>query len=559
MKSTKTKLHGFKKASSYPSITRGGATMKSNVRKRSMCLPLVVTVALALVVPVAAGAQEIPPGDSTSLPDYIGEPAKAHPTANSGVPQNPYLAPNPFNSAHVDPWMSDVVDIAGPLGRNPEVLSSTLAEARRHSDSTIFQCVGAAFDSHGHLITSCAGTGPSGQENSVVLADARSLEVLAYYHLPTSENPVSALSFCYWYFDNRDRFTISAGPNRIITLVEGGSVAKLELEPQDDGYDLSGVVQDDDRIAGVMTDWQGRIWFVTAGVGEDTAKACVLNPATYPDVKCQPLGENDPTAGKHEKIFNTFAVTKTGAYVVTSKKMHRVWAGSDDDPYVVWSEPYATIDEVRPGQYELGSGTSPTILGEGKYVAITDNAEQLQVVVFRTDEKLDPGEQRVVCEVPVFDFPEGGAGAGSNSLVGLRNSIIAQNTADYLFDWETETLTTPGQPGIERIDIAPNGSGCTKVWTNQDVHTNSVVRLSTRNGLIYSQDRKYDAVNDVYAVYWAALDFRTGEVVWEKLAGTFARSGLATFDNFWAAIGIGPNGALYGANYAGVTMIKDTP
>ena len=112
---------------------------------------------------------------------------------------------------------------------------------------------------------------------------------------------------------------------------------------------------------------------------------------------------------------------------------------------------------------------------------------------------------------------------------------------------------------MERIDIAPNGSGCTKVWTNQDVRTNSVVRLSTRNGLIYSQDRKYDAEKDVYAVYWVALDFRTGEVVWEKLAGTFDASGPARFDNYWAPVAVGPNGALYGANYGGVTMLRDTP
>ena len=150
-----------------------------------------------------------------------------------------------------------------------------------------------------------------------------------------------------------------------------------------------------------------------------------------------------------------------------------------------------------------------------------------------------------------------GTGAGSNSLVGLRNSIIAQNTADYLFDWETGTLTTPGKAGMARIDIAPNGRDCTKVWTNEDVHTNTVVRLSTRNGLIYTQDRKYDATNDVYAVYWVALNFRTGEVVWEKLAGTFEGSGLATFDNFWAPLAMGPNGALYAANYGGVTMIRD--
>jgi hypothetical protein len=518
--------------------------MKSDVRKRLMSVALVIAAILALLVPVGAGAQEVTPipGPDTTLPDYIGAPAKAHPTANSGVPQNPFLAPNPFNSAHDDPWMSDTVDIAGPLGRDPEVLSSTLAEARNHSDSTIFQCVGAAFDSHGRLLTACTGTGPSGQEASVVLADARSLEVLAHYHLPTPENSLSALSAAYWYFDNRDRFTISAGPNRIITLVEGGSEANLELELQDD-YDVSGVVPDDDRIAGAMADWQGRTWFVTAGLGEDTAKACVLNPATYPDVKCQALGE-------YEQIFNTFAVTKTAAYIVTSKKMYRVWAGSDDDPYVVWSEPYTTIDEVRPGQYELGSGTSPTILGEGKYVAITDNAEQLQVVVFRTDERLGPKETRKVCEVPVFDFEGGGPGALSNSLIGSRLSLIAENTYGYAMYWQQDG-EPPSAPGFERIDINANGKGCTKVWSNPDVASTISGKLSTRTGLIYIYARKMENDLDVY--YLTALDFRTGEVVWEKKVG----AGFA-FDHYYTALLVGPDETVYAGLYGGLISLWDT-
>jgi outer membrane protein assembly factor BamB len=321
---------------------------------------------------------------------------------------------------------------------------------------------------------------------------------------------------------------------------------------------LSGVVPDDDRIAGVMTDWQGRIWFVTAGVGEDTAKACVLNPATYPDVKCQPLGENDPTTGKHEKIFNTFAVTKTGAYVVTSKKMHRVWAGSDDDPYVVWSEPYATIDEVRPGQYELGSGTSPTILGEGKYVAITDNAEQLQVVVFRTDERLGPKETRKVCEVPVFDFEGGGAGALSNSLIGSRLSLIVENTYDYAMYWQQDGKK-PSAPGFERIDINPNGKGCTKVWSSPHVASTISGKLSTRTGLIYIYARKMDTSKvdvehpyglDVY--YLTALDFRTGEVVWEKQVGT----GF-TFDHYYTALLVGPDETVYFGLHGGIVSVRD--
>ena len=70
--------------------------------------------------------------------------------------------------------------------------------------------------------------------------------------------------------------------------------------------------------------------------------------------------------------------------------MLRVDAGADDELQIVWSVPYATIGTVRSGQLELGSGSTPTILGEGKYVAITDNADQMDLVVYRTDAQLDP-------------------------------------------------------------------------------------------------------------------------------------------------------------------------
>lgn len=158
----------------------------------------------------------------------------------------------------------------------------------------------------------------------------------------------------------------------------------------------------------------------------------------------------------------------------------------------------------------------------------------------------------------MFDFPGGGAGAQSNSLVGLRNSIIVQNTSDYLFhfpdsDDPTAWLDQASAPGIERIDIDPNGKGCTKVWVNTEVASTDTPKLSTRTGLIYVQNRRYDSTNNVYAYYWAALDFRTGKVIWEKLAGTGDM-----FDNFGAAMGVGPNGALYGTVYGGLTMLRDT-
>jgi hypothetical protein len=233
--------------------------------------------------------------------------------------------------------------------------------------------------------------------------------------------------------------------------------------------------------------------------------------------------------------------------------MYRIGARSDDQPYVVWSEPYETIGTIRRGQYELGSGTSPTVLGEGKYVAITDNAKQLQVVVFRTDEPLDPNEDRIVCQVPVFQFAGGGDGALSNSLIGSGLSLIASNNYNHLFDWTTGELVRPSAPGFERIDIEPNGRGCSKIWVNTEVATTSSPRLSTKTGLIYLYERKYDASQNVYVHYWTALDFRTGKTVWQKMAGTGTR-----FDNWYPAVAIGPNGALYNGAYAGIVSMRDT-
>jgi len=529
---------------------------------KSFLFVVVLTLVFASGANVYAGGNvtPIPPGSATMLPDYIGAPAKARPLPNSGVPQNPNMAPNPFSLAHSDIWMSDTADLAGPLGRNPVVSSTSLAEIER--DSWIASGGNMAFDSHGRPVVFLFGNDWA----AVALLDPDTLDVLTSYDLEATlgiggegaqKAPFSAWSI-YAYLDNRDQIHIVSKSKYLLTLEIADTPSGPKFQEAGE-YDLSQLVGTTERVTGVVMDFQGRYW-INLGT---SSKIYLLNPKTAPDeIEDLPFVWLDIDGDHDERTRNGTVLTREGAaYIVTTEAMYRVDADANDQLRIVWQAPYDNIDVVRPGQYELGSGTTPTILGQGKYVAITDNAEQLQVVVYRTapDEELEPDQKRVVCEGPVFDFPEGGAGAGSNSLVGFHNSIIAQNTADYLFDWVTGTLTTPGRPGMERIDIDPNGKDCTKVWVNTEVHTNMVMRLSTRNGLIYTQDRKYDATNDVYAVYWVALDFRTGEVVWEKLAGTFERTGPATFDNFWAAMGLGPNGALYGANYGGVTMLRDTP
>ena len=371
----------------------------------------------------AAAVTPIPTEAPSTLPEFIGEPAdaQAQPIPPARVPQNPFLAPNPFSYVHNDSWMSDTYDIAGPLGREPVVRTSTLADARSYPDSYLFGCAGSAFDSHGRLVLSCveaAQTGPAIEDKatglSLVLVDPVSLAVLAHMHLPPPKPGTKQLvSSSYLYHDNRDRSVVpivdydGKAKIKVIELVESaGTVSFQEVA----AYDLSAYVPAGDNLNGLLPDWQGRIWFVVKNAGI----VGVLDPETG-SINTLALGGS---------ITNTFAIDRDAVYVVTTQKMYRIGRGPDGAPQVVWEEGYRNIGSRKSGQLSAGTGTTPTVLGNGKYVAITDNDDQLHVVVYRTDAKLAPHEERIVCEVPVF---KQGAGADENSLIGSGRSLIAFN------------------------------------------------------------------------------------------------------------------------------------
>jgi hypothetical protein len=209
------------------------------------------------------------------------------------------------------------------------------------------------------------------------------------------------------------------------------------------------------------------------------------------------------------------------------------------------------IQELRrpkTGQLSPGSGTSPTLVDGGKYVAITDNDNQMHIVVYRTVVDLGPKEERVVCEVPVF---EPGAGACEDSLIGLGRSLIVAN--QYVYTDETTLKTAPSAPGIARVDIDEKGKHCRLVWENIEVAAPQVgPKMSSQTGLAYYFARKFDETGlDVY--YWTAVDFRTGEIVWEQQIGTGRQ-----FDSYVPGPMIGPNGALYVGVNGGFISMQDT-
>ena len=493
----------------------------------------------ALASQEATSYPAVPPGPATVLPDFVGSAVAAQPLRDAGVPQDPSLGKNPYGYLHDDSWNSDTSSGPGPLGHDLETSSSTLGlpGVLQWASSTC----SLSFGSHGRLIVAFLQDGlVTGA--SVLLLDPVTLDVLYKYPIG-----VSAQGSIYFYVDDQDRVVMATGPRSITTLREGGTetAPTLELVP-DRSYDLSQVIPEGDHLAGLLPDWSGRILFETAGEGEATGpRVGVIDPATWPHVEWVELG-------KGEQMANGMAVTKTASYAITSKALYKLVVGGDGRPRVVWRAGYDhSVDKSQLGQLCVGSGTSPTILGGGKYVTINDSATPMKVLVFRTATKLKPGQRRLIGSTPVFADLAGQAAA--NSILGYRDSMVIQNSYGHsdAYDKDGFLRSTDSLPGLERIDIKPGGKGLRKVWVNDEVTSVNLPKLSTQTGLIYVIDRQDDEASvDVY--YWTAVDFRTGKVVWRKMAGR----GVA-WDSYFAPSSLGPTGTFYNGNYGGLAAVRD--
>jgi hypothetical protein len=199
----------------------------------------------------------------------------------------------------------------------------------------------------------------------------------------------------------------------------------------------------------------------------------------------------------------------------------------------------------KPGQVSAGSGTTPTVMGD-RWVAITDNADPMNVVVYRRGSQVRGN--RVVCTVPVFDK---GGSATDNSLIAAGRAIVVTNNYGYAGPVGTSTGSTV-TPGITRIDVDRDGKGCHVVWENTEERSPSAVpKLSLANGLVYTVGQDEEGSGDAW--YLVALDFRTGELVYKYRYGT----GLGHNNNY-APVSLGPDGSAYVGVLGGLVRIADS-
>jgi hypothetical protein len=480
---------------------------------------------LALFLSVVASVAAIPivdPG-TPSLPDFTGKAAKARPVPHSHPEQNPFMGANPNSNIHNDTWMTDAYRRQGPLGKGLQATSEAKTPAL---------CGTIAFDSKGRLVGVCPSSIAPPQAR---IMDPDTLENVSTLDLPTAPDPPGTQTYQnftgggYFFLDKKDRIWVATKTDHIFAISEGPDHNTL-TKVRD--YDLTNVLDSaTERISSALPAFDGLLWFVSKKNG----KIGTLNRKTG-KVKVLKTGE---------EIENSFAVASEGIYIVSDKRMYRLEASKSGKPRIVWSKHYPNSGIVKPSQVNAGSGTTPTVMDHG-YVSITDNADPMNVIVYRRAKKLH-GKRRVVCKVPVFSK---GASATENSLITAGRSLVVENNYGYQdpFGPNSGAVT---KPGFARIDVKRDGSGCRKVWTNHDVRSPTVVpKLSTGTGLIYTFSRPADSSAQGY--YWTAIDFRTGKTVWRKYAG----SGL-TFNNNYAGLALGPDHTAYLGSIGGILALRD--
>ncbi len=455
------------------------------------------------------------------VPEYVGAPATANPIPALAVPKDPYLAPNGRSGIHLDGYNSDTYPTPGPLGHSPDVTSTFL----------FAECGTVTFDKQGLINMVCfSQSGPI-----LRLHDPSTLETLATFPLPPGNGQSGFSAGGYFFLDENDRTVI---PTRtrdiwIIKHVQTTAGTQFALD-HTCSADLPAMIPEDQSILSTLPDSRGLLWFTTSGGADPLSEPAMVGTARPDPNVSDGCTVKLYTLPSGESISKSFAVdpdpSRSGVFIVSDYKMYRFDNGWGGAPVLTWQEEYDRGSHIKPGQIQRGSGTTPTLMGTD-YVTITDNADpQMHVLVYRR--AASTNKPRLVCAEPVFKPHRS---ATENSLIATDRSITVENNYGNRNLLSTFFGATT-EPGLARVDLNEDGGSCHTVWTtyNESV-PNIVSQVSLATGLeyAYTKDRGPDHTD---AWYFTAIDFRTGETVYKRLAGT---------------------GILYNSNYSGLYLGPD--
>ncbi len=457
------------------------------------------------------------------VPRFIGAPATPQPIARTPIPQNPWLSADGTNTMHNDSYASDAYDVSGPLGTNLTVKSASYG---------VRECATIAFDSHHRIVGLCGGL----EGFSMMVIDPVTLKPISEMrtsarNLLAGANPFTDICGGTYFFLDGDDVAYPTTADRTVLKIKVSPNGSMTKQGE---WSLASDIPAGDCLIATMPDFSGRIWFFTQqGIVGTLDRDSGAIRVTH-----LPTGE---------EVTNSVSTDETGGmYVVSTHALYRLDASASGAPGVTWREAYDRGSKEKPGNLSQGSGTTPTLLGD-RWVAINDNADpQTNVVVY---DRRKGVSDRLHCTQPVLS-PN--AGTTENSLVAAGNSFIIEN--NYGYGGPTTTiLGKTTTPGLSRVMV--DDDGCHIAWTNDSIAPSSVAKASLGNGLLYAYTKpklSSALTNTLDAWYFTAIDIRTGKTVWSRLAGTGIQ-----WNNHYAAIYLGPDGAAYISTLAGLVRFDD--
>jgi hypothetical protein len=431
-------------------------------------------------------------------------------------PRNPYTAANGAATMHSDSESSGASPYPGPGTGTQVVTANELGAA----------CPTVLQGSDGMPVALC--TSILGRNPVVYLLEPTTGTTLASLSLPAG----NLFAGVYAYMDQENRVVLFNAEGDLLRIghhftdghwilsidssIPAGAAIDARCAPASASAPVCG------GVVGIAPDWDGRVWFATAdGV------AGYVEPETGA-VKTIALGSG-------EQVANSISTAPEGTAIATTHALYFLTAGRKGAK-IVWRYAYERGPARKPGQLSHGTGSTPVFFGpeDGtRYLTIIDNDSPAEhLLVFDTwAHSAHPRatkiakEPQLVCDLPVLTP---GPSGSENAPVGSGHSVFVASTYGYPYPSYPEG-TEPSEPasapftgGVERIDLNPDGSGCTPRWQNE-VRSAAVPRLDVANGILYTvQDTDPlepdgTGYSDVYSE--DAIDAATGQVLHQTVLG----------------------------------------
>ena len=444
--------------------------------------------------------------------------------ADAQIPQNPWMAPNNFGSPHQDSWCSESVSLDGPTNENLLLIEQ--------------------FNPFGYTPNMvCNG-------NNQMIGVSLTYETMQFWVVvfdedcniisatPAGKRTGNTFGGGYFYLDNNDN-TVVVQNNRIV------SYPTADVKPKDGNiYPLKPNWRSTDIVELVTGSAEGNSLYSSLPVWDENRPNlywCLLageyNYQDYPDSTLSSpawmaVVEIDPGSGattlvgslelENQWNNNTFAVDESGAYIVTNGLDAEggctegyLWAFelTGEGVGVRWKTPYENAGYLKPGQKNIGSGTTPTltVTEDGiELVGITDNADpQLNVLV------CNRSDGTVISQTPCFAKMRS---ADEASLIGVGDIFVAENNFGHYPTYPFSQLV-PNGPGMEMIRVNPGNAEepAEEIWYLENIHFYAMNMLCRGSGIIFAHT--CDWTDDISAVkggmyYISAIDSFNGRVIW---------------------------------------------